>query len=229
MRAPVLRYLTLFAMLASGYACSSSSSPATPGDGGGGSSGGDGATASSSGGDDGDIADSGVAACAPPVDAGALANVECAMAMPVQGGLSGAIQVGTGASCGSASDAQGIGELDFAGSSGDAGAAAVVVTFESEVPYDQTGTFPAHVAISQGFGDGGRARWQTPPGACSVVVSGSVCVLGTEPSPAGGNLTKRVLTGSGTCSQDAEPPAGNTASAVTIGTFAFTASVEPKP
>lgn len=230
MRPPAARFGVLLATLACGYACGSSSSPITSHHDGGASSGGEGG-GGSSGGDDGGISGStGVVACGQPVDAGALAQVECALSMPVEGGLSTTIHVPNGAiACGSASDAQGVSELDFGTSLGDAGSGSVdaIITFESELPYDQVGTFPADVRVEHGYGDGGAAQWQTPPGACSIVVAGSLCIESTAGLFDGGEQARRILSGTGSCSQPAAPLAGNTAAAITIGSFAFVSSVGP--
>ncbi|MGH7296872.1 MAG: hypothetical protein ACRELB_18175 [Polyangiaceae bacterium] len=217
MNTPGMRPAAVLAMFL--CSCGSSSSPATSHHDGG----------VSSGGDDGGIPSfTGVTPCGQSVDAGTLAEVECALSMPVQGGLSDTIHVPKLVIvCGSSSDAQGVSTVDFGTGTGDGGSVDVTLAFESELPYDQAGTFPAHVLIAEGSADGGSAQWQTPPGACSVVVAGSLCIQTLSGSFDGGARTRRVLSGTGSCTQPAAPLAGNPAAPVTIGSFTYISSVGP--
>jgi hypothetical protein len=82
-------------------------------------------------------------------------------------------------------------------------------------PLEQTGIFPiANVTLLQHASDGGLLQWQTPPGACTVTITRSVCVV----TPTAGNDW---LEGSGTCTAPAAPTAGNSGAPVTIGDFTF--------
>lgn len=219
MGASSARSAAILATLACAAACGTSSSPAASHHDGG----------VTSGGDDGGIPTfTGVTPCGQAVDAGALAEVECALSMPVQGGLSETIHVpNVVIVCGSSGDAQGVGTVDFGTGTGNGGSVEVTFTFETEMPYDQAGTFPAHVAIAQTAGDGGAVQWQTPPGACSIVIAGSLCLESAAGSLDGGPRIHRILSGTGTCSQPAAPLAGNAGAPVTIGSFAFASSIGP--
>ena len=96
----------------------------------------------------------------------------------------------------------------------------VTVSFEATVPYDQAGTFPAHVEIDEASG-----QWQTAAGACSITIAGSECIAGASGASDGGSSQdSRTLSGTGTCAQPAESMA-NGGSFVTIGNFAFLSSV----
>jgi hypothetical protein len=186
---------------------------------------------SGGGGDDGGIPTfTGLVPCGQAYDAGTLAEAECALSMPVQGGISGSIQVpNLLIICGSGSDPQGISSLDWGTNTGNNSSVSVSATFESAVPFDQTGTFPAHVEIGQGSGDGGQAQWQTPTGGCSFTIAGSICLTASVSTLDGGSVTqtRRILSGTGTCAQPAAPQAGNGAAPITIGSFSFLSTVGP--
>jgi hypothetical protein len=87
---------------------------------------------------------------------------------------------------------------------------------QGEIPLEQAGTFPLDsVLLDEGYADGGIVGWQTPPGSCTVAITRSVCVLARTGA-------QNWLTGSGHCSQPAEPtPAKGPAAPVTIGDFTF--------
>ena len=88
---------------------------------------------------------------------------------------------------------------------------------QGQTPLLQTGTFALDSAgVTEGYGDGGVLGWQTPPGACTVTITRSVCV--EAPS-----LQKwDWIEGSGHCTQPAEPtPAKGPATPVTIGDFSL--------
>lgn len=182
------------------------------------------------GGDDGGVPSfTGVTPCGTAVDAGSLAQAECALTMPVSGGLSETIHVpNVLIVCGSGSDATGIGSVDFETNTGDGTSVSASITFESSVPYDTAGTFPAHVGVATTAGDGASMQWQTPAAACNIVIAGSVC-LTLPPSDADGGTTrtKRVLSGTGSCSQPAAPQSGNTGQPVDVGSFQFLSAVGP--
>ncbi|HEY6462237.1 MAG TPA: hypothetical protein VIY73_18850, partial [Polyangiaceae bacterium] len=190
---------------------------------------------SGGGGDDGGVPTfSGVTSCGPDVDAGSIATAECDLSMPVQGGLSETIHVPDSAViCGSAGDASGVETIDWGTGNGSGGTIQVTVTFESPLPLDQAGTFPAHVTIAENSGDGSAVEWQTPAGACSIVIAGSVCIeSGAATADGGSSQTRRVVSGTGSCTQPASPAgdaggSGGQGAAVTIGSFAFLSTLGP--
>ena len=152
-----------------------------------------------------------------PCSANATAASDaCSLSMPVQGGLSGTL------------DASGCGALDTntiywqSGLSGGAPETAINVVFTTPIPVDQVGTFPATIEIVKIPASGGvGSGWQTPMGACSVTIQGSVC------APTQVFAHRRVLDGSGTCSQPAAPEMGTSGPAVTIGAFEFSGFINP--
>ena len=89
---------------------------------------------------------------------------------------------------------------------------------QGQTPFEKTGTFPLDsVLINESYGDGGIIGWQTPPGACTVTIMRSVCT--SVPSI---GQSWDWLTGSGHCTQPAEPtPAKGPAPPVSIGDFTF--------
>jgi hypothetical protein len=89
---------------------------------------------------------------------------------------------------------------------------------QGQTPLLQTGTFPLDSAgVIEGFGDGGILGWQTPPGACTVTITRSICV--SVPSIA---QNWDWIQGSGQCTQPAQPTAAKgPAAPVTIGDFRF--------
>jgi hypothetical protein len=89
---------------------------------------------------------------------------------------------------------------------------------QGQTPYLQTGTFPLDSAeILEGYADGGILGWQTPPGACTVSITRSVCV----PAPSGGQSWDWIQ-GSGHCAQPGQPTAAKgPAAPVAIGDFSF--------
>jgi len=182
-------------------------------------------------GDDGGIPSfTGVVPCGQSNDAGIKGGGgQCALSMPVQGGISGTIHVpNLVIVCGSGSNSASISDINWGTNTGNNTSVSVIVYFENPVPYDETGTFPAHIQIGQGSGDGGSERWETPSGACSIVIAGSICV-GPPPGPDGGAApgTVHVLSGTGSCAQPAAPQMGNGAAPVTIGSFTFLESLGP--
>ena len=88
---------------------------------------------------------------------------------------------------------------------------------QGQTPLEKTGTFPLDsVLINEGYGDGGILGWQTPPGACTVTITRSVCTT------VSGGQNSDWLTGSGHCTQPAEPtPAKGAAPPVSISDFTF--------
>jgi hypothetical protein len=89
---------------------------------------------------------------------------------------------------------------------------------QGQTPLLQTGTFPLDSAeVIEGYGDGGVLGWQTPPGACTVTITRSICV--SVPSVA---QNWDWIQGSGQCTQPAQPTeAKGPAAPVTIGDFSF--------
>ena len=139
-------------------------------------------------------------------DAGATASGCGFLTVTLQGGLSASDCC---YSCASGSDGfdwgidhnNAIFDIEFAG---------------GQPPIEQVGTFAlGYVLIEQTAPDGSTVKWQTPPGACSVTITRSVCV----PVAPGG--PEDWLTGTGTCNMPAAPLSGNTGAPVTIGDFSF--------
>jgi hypothetical protein len=89
---------------------------------------------------------------------------------------------------------------------------------QGQTPLLRTGTFPLDSAeVIEGYGDGGILGWQTPPGACTVTITRSICV--SVPSVA---QNWDWIQGSGQCTQPAQPTEAKGAAApVTIGDFSF--------
>jgi hypothetical protein len=89
---------------------------------------------------------------------------------------------------------------------------------QGQTPLLQTGTFALEsAAVTEGYGDGGVLGWQTPPGACAVTITRSVCAQ----APSGGQKSDWIQ-GSGHCMQPAGPTAAKgPATPVTIGDFSF--------
>jgi hypothetical protein len=89
---------------------------------------------------------------------------------------------------------------------------------QGQTPLLQTGTFALDSAeVTEGYGDGGVLGWQTPPGACAVTITRSVCAE----APSVGQKWDWIQ-GSGHCTQPAEPTAAKgPATPVTIGDFSF--------
>jgi hypothetical protein len=203
-----MRFGLLSSILSLGaVACSTASSSGVVADGG--------AAAGNGGGSCKVAGFTGLVACDVTSDAGAPAS--CALSLPAQGGISGPLCEGAGPTvCGSAHNDAGVNELDWTAKSPAGGGhfdANVVVTFEATVPVDQLGAFPATIEITQTLpNDGGHLAWKTPLGACTVNFAGSVCLS---------KIQKRVLSGTGTCSQPAAPETGTSAAAVSIGDFTF--------
>src|SRR6185312_9960197 len=101
----------------------------------------------------------GVVPCSQAVDAGAGAFGNCELSMPVSGGISGTINVPeTFDICGSSNGAMGVGEIDWTTGIGQGTSVGATVTFENGLPLDMTGTFPAHVELTETFSDGGTLQ-----------------------------------------------------------------------
>ena len=100
----------------------------------------------------------------------------------------------------------------------------ITIVFPSRIPIDQLGTFPLDYLEVQRdvFGDGGlpvSSSWKTPQGACTVTVTGTICLPPRPPD----TKHERILYGSGGCSQPAAPELGTDAGPVTISEFTFAA------
>jgi hypothetical protein len=93
----------------------------------------------------------------------------------------------------------------------------------SNMPIDQVGPLPvASVEITKGLGaDGGMAAWKTPPGACTATIASSTC------APTTVFPRRRILTGTGSCTQPAAPESGTSGTPVGIGDFVFEGFVNP--
>jgi hypothetical protein len=88
-------------------------------------------------------------------------------------------------------------------------------------PVDQLGTFPLQSLDITQLTDGPALHWGVPPGTCSVTIQGSIC------SPTAVFMHRRVLSGTGTCSQPATAELGNTAPPITVGNFTFVGFIDP--
>ena len=143
-----------------------------------------------------------------PCDA-AGAGRDCSLSMPVSGGLTGTLDGERG--CGEGSGTGG--DLSWTGTML---GARVTATFTGAVP-TTTGTFNlASLQISTTGTGGSDTSWTAPSGACSITVSS----VQTECQIAFHRWTP-IVSGTGTCSQSASPDSGNSAAAVTIGSFQF--------
>lgn len=230
-----LPYAALGLVLASTTQACGSSSSAPPGTHGGSSSSGGGSGSGGGEGLDGGArmipGFTGVVQCSQALDAGAATYGDCELSMPVSGGLSGTINVPETfvicGSSGSGSASMGVGEIDWATGIGQGTTVGATVYFENGLPLDMTGTFPAHVEVTESLSDGGTLQWVTPQGTCSIVIAGSECESPKGEGPDGGPQYARLLSGTGTCSQPAAPQTGNGAPPVTIGRFAFLQTVGP--
>jgi len=119
------------------------------------------------------------------------------------------------------------GEIDWGTNAGNDTAVTVTATFTNPLPLDTTGSFPATLEIALSPLDAGKSAWQTPAGACSIDIAGSMCVEPHGTGPDGGPRQERILSGTGTCSQPAAPESGTSGPAVTIGTFQFLETIGP--
>ncbi len=141
----------------------------------------------------------------------------CGLSMPLSGGLSANLGAD---GCGSAGN--NILVFDDLAFGNGGGSTNVEITFPgSAIPVDQTGTFSTTIRLTHTLGDGGSESWSTPDAACSVTIAGSIC------SPTSVFSNRRVLSGSGTCSQPAAPEMGTSAAAVTIGKFTYEGFINP--
>jgi hypothetical protein len=148
-------------------------------------------------------------------DAGSpTVTTECALSVPLTGAISGTFS--DFSSCGSSSLSLSWGNLG-----GPSGLGLSVTFMGAAFPVDQLGTFPLRSLDVTQAADGGPLRWTVPPAGCSVTIQGSIC------SPTTVFQTRRVLSGTGTCTQPAAPQAGNTGAPVTIGDFTFIGFINP--
>jgi hypothetical protein len=152
---------------------------------------------------------SGLSAC----DAGGpTISADCDLSISLTGGVSGSF---SNFSCGSS--IRSISWSDLGGSG-----VGISITFvAATAPVDQLGTFQLQSLDVTQVSNGETLRWRTPPAACSLSIEGSVC------SPTAAFMQRRVIDGTGACSQPAAPQSGNTKAAVTIGDFEFVASLNP--
>jgi hypothetical protein len=151
----------------------------------------------------------GVVTCTDAQDAAAPAF--CEVSMPVQGGLSGVV-CGISPECETRGGDGGISDMNWGVTTPlwpDHNA--VVVTLATNAPVDELGTFALTVQI-QHAGGNQLLEWNTPAGTCSVTLSGSFCVS---------KSTKRVVSGTGHCTEPAAPSPNNPAAPITIGDFSF--------
>jgi hypothetical protein len=95
-------------------------------------------------------------------------------------------------------------------------------TFPTNIPVDAVGNFTGTVGVTEVLGsDGGSRVWKTPPGACTLTIASSTC------APDFVDPTRRILTGTGKCTQAATPQAANTAPPVNVGGFTFSGYFAP--
>jgi hypothetical protein len=95
---------------------------------------------------------------------------------------------------------------------------AVTFHFSSPIPHGALVTIPvSYLSITRGPNDAGPSteQWQTPLNACSVTLTENACAPGLY----GGTW---IFSGTGTCTQAAQPLAGTQGGAITIGDFSFT-------
>lgn len=155
----------------------------------------------------------GVVPCSAHADAG---TDTCALSMPLSGGIS--IDLGANG-CGSEFENI-LGFVDYPVGPGDD--VGVQILFPgSTVPVDQTGTFSTTIAVTRSHADGGFEIWQTPDAACTVTIAGSIC------SPTSLFPWRRVLDGSGACTQPAAPKMGTSGAPITIGKFTYEGFIDP--
>jgi hypothetical protein len=147
-------------------------------------------------------------------DAGSPAvTTECALSVPLTGAISGTFS--DFSSCGSSTVSLSWGNLGV--SSVDLSLSLMGAAF----PVDQLGTFPLQSLDVTQVADGGSLRWTVPPAGCSVTIQGSIC------SPTTVFQHRRVLSGTGTCTQPAAPQTGNTEPPLAIGDFTFIGFINP--
>jgi hypothetical protein len=159
---------------------------------------------------------SGVIACTDSGSADA-AGPACGFSACLSGGLP--YDLGPQAGCGSA----GLDTLYWVDQNPTITQTSFNLHLSSNMPLDQVGPLPvASVEITKGLGaDGGVAKWQTPPGACSATIASSTC------APTAVFPKARVLTGTGSCTQPAAPESGTSGAPVDIGDFVFEGFVSP--
>ena len=151
-----------------------------------------------------------------PCDAGSNPGPEvCGLSISFQGGVSGAYS--TFNSCGTSGSS-----LSWNNIVGGHGVGFSITFMGLDPPVDQIGTFVLASANVTVVTQGAETRvWRST--GCSATVSGSVC------SPTDVFHWRRVVTGSGTCTQPALPQLANMEAPVTIGDFTFLGFFNPRP
>ena len=151
-------------------------------------------------------------------------STSCALTLPLSGAVSGTFTTWSNCTTLPGSPEAGLPEsIGWDEMSGTYTVLGLSLDFnpQSPMPPDVLGTFPLlDVQLGQ-FTDGGSLQWTAS--SCSVTVTGSVC------SPTIPHPHRRVLSGTGTCSQPAAQvlPPGNPNGPVTIGAFNFVGLTDP--
>jgi len=139
------------------------------------------------------------------------AGRDCTLTMPVQGGLTGALDGQSGCGTGSGSGSGGTLSWDSSVLGG-----RVTATFMGALP-EQPGSYPlASLQIRSGESDGAASSWTAPSGACSITVTS----VDVECQSAFRQYL-HIVHGTGSCTQPAAPDTGTTAGPITIGDFQF--------
>ena len=137
----------------------------------------------------------------------------CALSIPLSGPLSGTFA--NFSNCGTSMRSLSWSDL------GGSGVGIAITFMGTNAPVDQLGTFPLQsLDITQATA-GGTLRWSAPPAACTVTIQGSIC------SPSGAFTNRRVIDGTGTCSEPAAPQFGNNEGPILIDDFKFVGFINP--
>ncbi len=179
-------------------------------------------SAPSTAGDAGAPSDSGGPTGVVPCDA-SPGLVPCKLSMPVSGAITATLtdngSCGWGGGSGGATEMQ-LGADDFFATEAGLVAGHLVEAIAASPPIsqDQLGPLSVAVSIRQSLPDGGTTTWLTPMGACTLDVTGNVCLAA---------LQEHALIGTGSCSSPAAPEGDASAGSVTVGNFTFVAHVGP--
>ena len=154
---------------------------------------------------------------------GPAVSTDCALTLPVTGAISGTF---TGFStCTTLPGLVEAGLPEVVGWSNNSGSPQLFMSVSfnplSPPPPDQLGTFPLFQVELDQSNDASGFHWSAP--TCSITITGSVC------SPTIARPHRRVISGTGSCSQPAapDPGIGGTDASVTIGDFSFVGFIDP--
>ena len=141
---------------------------------------------------------------------------DCELSMPVSGGLNATL---TANGCGtSGKNVVSLADVDFASST----SIAAVMTFMNDLEGGKTGDIPLDtLKIRTKDKNDVFLEWEVPTGACTVEFSSNVS------APTQVFKNRYIITGSGSCSEAAEPIGGNSEPAISIGNFSFKAFINP--